>query len=186
MKNVLFIFTLLSFYSNAETNIVESFTFYTVSPTSKSNLLKALNSASPIKEKGNVYHGHTKYNINWRFWWQSTNNQCAFTKVETTLKLIYTMPQLESSKPDVKAVWAKWYPNLENHEKGHGKLAKDVAHQIDEKLLSIGPKASCHILEAAGNALAHKLMARLKAENIKYDNKTNHGETQKAWLYTHL
>ena len=135
---------------------------------------------------GKVFHGYTKYNINWRFWWKFHGNQCVFTKVETTLKLKYTMPQLKSSKPDVKAVWSNWYPNLEKHEKGHGELARDTANKIDKKLLSIPPKADCKILEKSGNKLAYKLMDELKVANKKYDTTTNHGETQMAWLYLHL
>ena len=186
MKVLPLVFTLLSFYSSAETTFFEEFKFYEVAPTSKNSLLKTLNNSSPIKENGEVFHGHTKYNINWRFWWKSTGNNCAFTKVETTLKLKYTMPQLRSSKPEIKAVWSNWYPNLEKHEKGHGKLAKDTAIDIDRKLLAIAPKANCKLLEKSANKLAYKLMSQLKKANEQYDSTTNHGETQNAWLYLHL
>lgn len=186
MKYLLLILIFLSFYSSAETKILENFNFYEVAPTSKTDLLRTLNNSSPIRENGEIFHGHTKYDINWRFWWKSNSKQCVFTKVETTLKLKYTMPQLKSSKSDVKVVWSNWYPNLETHEKGHGELAKDIAYKIDSELLSIGPKANCNILEKSGNKLAYKLMDALKKANEKYDNSTNHGETQNAWLYLHL
>jgi predicted secreted Zn-dependent protease len=65
-------------------------------------------------------------------------------------------------------------------------LAKDAAYKINEQLTSIGAKANCSILEKAGNKLAHKLMAKLEQNNIIYDQKTNHGETQRAWIYMHL
>lgn len=186
VKFLLTLLILLSFYTNAKTEIIEDFEFYTVSTTSKSNLLKNLNSSSPIRQDGHVFHGYTRYDIKWRFWWKSINNQCVFTRVETNLKLKYTMPSLNTSNLDVKAVWSKWYPNLELHEKGHGKLAKDIAYKIDEKLISIGPKANCKILNDAGNKLGHKLMATLNESNKAYDKKTNHGESQQAWLYMHL
>jgi predicted secreted Zn-dependent protease len=186
VKVLLLISIFLSFYSSAETKVVEDTLFYEVAPTSKGDLLDTLNRTSPIRENGDVFHGYTKYEINWRFWWKFNNDQCAFTKVETTLKLKYTMPQLKSSKSDVKVVWSNWYPNLEIHEKGHGKLAIDTAYKIDKKLLSIDPKANCNILEKAGNKLAHKLMGELKKASKQYDIKTNHGETQNAWLYLHL
>ncbi|WP_164718211.1 DUF922 domain-containing protein [Colwellia sp. Arc7-635] len=186
MKVLLLISIFLSFYSSAETKVVESTLFYEVAPASKGSLLETVNSASPIRENGDVFHGYTKYEINWRFWWKSNNKQCVFTKVETTLKLKYTMPQLRSSKSDVKVVWSNWYPNLEIHEKGHGKLAKDTAYKIDKNLLSLGPKANCNLLEKAGNKLAHKLIGELKKSSKQYDLNTNHGETQNAWLYLHL
>lgn len=186
MKILLIFSIFLSFYSRAETKIVEDFLFYEVAPTSKGDLMAVLNRISPIRENGNVFHGYTKYEINWRFWWKSTNNQCVFTKVETTLRLEYTMPQLKSSKSDVRVVWSNWYPNLELHENGHGKLAKDTAYKIDKSLLSISPKANCNLLEKEGNKVAYKLMEKLKKANKEYDITTNHGETQNAWLYLHL
>ncbi len=186
MKVLVLLFTFLSFYSTAETKIFEEFQFYNVAPTSKSNLLETLNSSSPIKKNGKVYHGNTKYNIKWRFWWRSKDNKCAITKVETTLKLKYTMPQLRSANPEIKTIWANWYPNLEKHEKGHGKLAKEIANEIDRKLLAISPEANCSALKISGNKLAYKLMDKLKKANKKYDSTTNHGETQNAWLYLHL
>jgi predicted secreted Zn-dependent protease len=186
VKTLTLILAILSFYSSAETRVIEEFQFYEVAPTSKSHLLKALNRVSPIKEDGEVFHGHTKYNINWRFWWKSNGNRCSFTKVETTLKLKYTMPQLKSSIPDVNAVWSNWYPNLEKHEKGHGELAKKTASKIDKQLRSISPKSDCTLLEKSGNKLAHKLMDKLNKANKRYDISTNHGETQKAWLYLYL
>ncbi|XQW86703.1 DUF922 domain-containing Zn-dependent protease [Thalassotalea piscium] len=186
MKSLLIILILLSFYSNAQTKVVEDHVFYKVSAIAKTDLLKNLNNATPIREGGEVFHGHTKYDINWRFWWSSKHNQCKLTKVETTLKLKYTMPQLVTSNPDVKHVWSKWYPNLEKHEKGHGQLAKDSVYEIDKKLMSIGPKTSCNQLEKAANALGYKLMAKLNRANKSYDKKTNHGESQQAWLYMYL
>ena len=186
MKVLLLISIFLSFYSSAETNVVEDILFYEVAPTSKRDLLKTLNSASPIRENGDVFHANTKYQINWRLWWKSNNNQCSLTKVETTLTLKYTMPQLKSSKPDVNVVWSNWYPNLEIHEKGHGKLAKDAAYKIDKNLRAISPQANCNLLEKAANKLAHQLMDKLKRASKQYDIKTNHGETQNAWLYLHL
>ena len=48
------------------------------------------------------------------------------------------------------------------------------------------PMPYCNILEKSANNLAYKLMAELKEANKNYDVNTNHGETQKAWLYLHL
>ena len=186
MKFLLLIFTLLPFYLNAEIKIVESYRFYKVATKSKSNILEDLNNASPIREEGNVFHGYTRYDIKWKFWWKSNNNKCEVTKVETNLKLKYTMPSLISSNSEIKVIWSNWYPNLEIHEKGHGDLAKDTAYKIDKKLTALGSKANCDLLKNEGNKIAYRLMANLKEANKIYDRKTNHGETQKAWIYMHL
>ena len=176
----------MSPYSAADLKINEEFVYYSVTAKSKELLLSSLNTATPIRERGDIFHGNTQYYIKWRFWWRSFKNNCQFTKVNTHLKLIYTMPKLDSSDKDVINVWNKWYPNLSIHEKGHGTLAIKTAKEIDNSLLSIGVRASCEQLEADANTLANKLMSELKAANKHYDIKTNHGESQNAWLYMHL
>ncbi|WP_042151634.1 MULTISPECIES: DUF922 domain-containing Zn-dependent protease [unclassified Pseudoalteromonas] len=186
MKTILFILIIVSPYAASKVKIDEEFIYYSVTPKSKKQLLSSLNTATPIREGDDIFHGNTKYYIKWRFWWRSLKNSCQFTKVNTHLTLTYTMPKLDSSNTAVINVWNKWYPNLSIHEKGHGTLAIETAKEIDNVLLSIGARTSCEQLEADANKLANKLMSELKSENKHYDVKTNHGESQKAWLYTHL
>ena len=50
-----------------------------------------------------------------------------------------------SLSPQVKVVWFNWYPNFERHLQNYDKLAKNTAHEINKKLLSIALKANCNI-----------------------------------------
>lgn len=184
-----YIFTLIAFYcltAKADLEIKENFVSYPVSAVSKSYLVESLNNSSPIRKNGKVYYGYTAYQIKWKFRWGRSNHMCKLTEVKTSLNLTYTMPKLQSSATDVKTVWASWYKNLETHEKGHGKLAIDTAKLIDNKIKSLGQFKSCRELEEAANSIGNMFMSELKAETKNYDIRTNHGETQGAWLYQHL
>jgi predicted secreted Zn-dependent protease len=175
---LLCISVLLSFHSNAKVQITESFEYYSVSPLTKQNVIQALNNSSPIREEGVIFYGNTKYDIKWRTWWR--------TKSETTLKLHFTMPKLVSINLNVKNIWSIWYPNLEEHENKHALLAREAAYELDKKLMSLNPRNKCTVLEKDAKDLAHKLLNKLGLSNTLYDLRTNHGETEGAWIAEYL
>ncbi len=177
---------LLSLFSHAKVEIVENHKFYAVNAKAKKSLLATINQASPIREDGETFHGHTKWNIQWRFWWNSNQKQCQLTKVDASLTITLTMPKLISTNKQVKGVWSRWYPNLLTHEVGHIDLAKATVKNIEESLLAMPPQKSCKLVEKLANSLAQQKMAELSKASKLYDKNTNHGETQGAWLYAHL
>ncbi|MGB1292107.1 MAG: DUF922 domain-containing Zn-dependent protease [Pseudoalteromonas sp.] len=184
------LFILLAVYSSflvAEPKVAQSHEFYNVSVSHTRNLLKNVNQASPIKHNGNKFHGYTEYNIQWRFNSKSRGRQrCILNKVKTVLTLKYTMPKLRSENEDVHKVWNSWYPNLEKHENGHGSLAVEAAKEIDSSLRAFSSRSGCQKINQEANELAYKIMEKLDQATKKYDLDTNHGETQGAWLYSHL
>ncbi len=184
----IFIFILLSipYTLNAKIHIEEEFEFYSVIPLSVDDLISSVKKASPIRANKNIYFGSTKYNINWQFWWKRSSKQCRISKVKTTLKLKYTMPKLESDIKEVQVVWNSWYPNLRKHEKRHGQLAKKMTSKIDSSIYNMKPRSNCDLLSKEANELGYKLLDKLKQENAEYDKKTNYGDTEKAWIYSHL
>ena len=186
MKKMVILSLLLSPLAIAEPVIKQEYAYYSVSADSKETLLASLNSASPIRENGEVFHGYTKYNIDWHFTWKNQVKRCQLDEITTTLQLNYTMPKLDSTNQEVQTVWSNWYPHLNTHEQGHGALAIIIAAKIDEGLHKMGARRDCKRLEDDANQLAYQLIAELNDASELYDEKTNHGETQKAWLYSHL
>ena len=177
---------LLPLFTYAKVDIVAKHKHYQVDASSKSTLLAAVNNASPIRENGEVFHGHTAWNIQWRFWWQSNQQQCRLNKVDVSLVITLTMPKLIKGEKQIQQVWDNWYPNLLNHEQGHIDLATITAKDIEQSLLAMPAQSNCKKVEQAANKLAQQKMAELSKASERYDNKTNHGETQGAWLYTHI
>lgn len=186
MRSLFFILLFYPICSEAKVNITENNVFYSVNAKTKETLLATINNATPIREDGEVFHGHTKWNINWRFWWKSNSSQCRINKVEASLILTLTMPKLVSTDEQVKQVWSNWYPNLLTHEIGHINLAKATIKEIEKSLLAIPTQSSCQRLEQTANTLAQQKMTELSKASKKYDRETNHGESQGAWLYSHL
>lgn len=177
-----------SFNAEAKSSVSESYEFYHISPTTKHEILKQLNQASPISEHGKVFHGYAYSKINWRFKykWKNNSTNCWITSVHTQLHTTYTLPKLATHTHEVRQVWSKWYPKLVLHEKGHHKFALNIANKIQESITKLPTQTSCKVLERKANAIGQRLIAELDALNKQYDKRTNHGETQGAFLFKYL
>jgi len=186
MKFWIFLFLMCPLTVSAQTKITEDYQFYSVSPSTISFLLSSLNLKSPIRQNGHIFHGNTEYQLRTRFWWKKENDQCHIANTQTLLKLKYTLPKLKTKQKKVLAVWAQWYPHLYTHEQGHGRLAKKAAENIDKQLLALDANKDCGLLKKKAQLIAKKSLSKLSHAFKEYDLKTNHGETQGAWIYAYL
>lgn len=177
---------LVSFCSQAELNVVENYKYYPVQPSSKEQLYDAVDLATPIKINGSVFHGYTQWNISWNFRWIDTGSRCKMKKVNTKLKLEYTLPKLSSTDKQIKAIWHKWYANFEQHEMKHGMYAKEAAEQVNKQLSSMRSRRDCATLSADANRLGNKILEQSRVDNDHYDKRTSHGRTENAWLADYL
>lgn len=176
----------LQAYSYPKVDTIEN--SYTVEANDKGSLFSAINNASPIREGGEVFHAHTDTYVNWNYWWDKRNNYCKLNRVETTVTITYTLPRLSSKTQDaeVKRIWNKYYPALIEHEEGHGQIAIDAAQVIERGLRNMSSYSSCDLLSKKANAKAQRILDKFSQKHLDYDNKTNHGKTQGAYLNLYL
>ena len=57
-----------------------------------------------------------------------------------------------------------------------------ISFAIDFKLTAIPPQPSCAQLSTKANELAHALILNMNEANRRYDDDTNHGRLQGAFL----
>ncbi len=180
------LFMAFSSLTLAKESVDESYKFYQVNPNSKTEILSSLNKTSPIKSDGSIFHGYAYSYIKWNFRWKYNKNSCWITYVNTELNTTYTLPKLVSDIEEVNGIWNKWYPNLVIHEKGHHQLAIAIAQKIQKKITELPSLATCSELEQKANGIGYKLVDELGLLNHEYDERTNHGETQGASLFSYL
>lgn len=168
--------------SMAEVSVSEKYQYYVVFPESKSAIARELLNKSPIKENDQVFFGYAHSYIRWHFNWKYNSERCWITSVSTVLETTYTLPELGNNVPSVNNVWRQWFPNLERHEKGHHEIAVSIAERIDQKILTMPAYPNCRQLEQKANQIGHGLIAEMDKLNKKYDQDTNHGETEGAFL----
>jgi predicted secreted Zn-dependent protease len=186
LHELLWLLAILSATTTAKPTVTEKYVYYLVSPGTLEELPAALNNTSPLRENNQIYHGYTETKVNWKFWWFSENHSCWIDKVETTVVVTYTLPQLTTSYPEVNKIWGKWYPNLMRHELHHKDLAIRIANDIEKAFYDMEARTSCEQLERDANNIGNQFISKLKKLNDQYDKDTKHGETEGANIRHHL
>ncbi len=173
---------------NAEPKVYETIEEYSVISKSVDNLLSNLNKASPIRQHGSIYHAYTDTYVEWNYKWRNQKGSCKLNRVETTVRITYTLPHLlkTSSSRQALNIWNSYYPALVLHEKGHGTIAINAAKQIEKTLLGLPIYTNCDSLNREANLKAHDILARFRLKQANYDTRTEHGKTQGANLELYL
>lgn len=163
--------------------VIESLNYedYTAYPRRGQTLRQALDDATPIREDGKIFHGHTKWQIRWAFkWWRDGDGRCRITANETTLDLDITMPELEGGSPAMQQRFRRFREALLEHEHGHADIARETAELIDSDILDLPEMDSCAELEAEANRVGHAHMRESKRRQQQFDRDTAHGRNQGA------
>lgn len=176
-----FFILLISSIAYAEPVIDTRFNFYKIYPSSKNDLSKEMHKRSPIRKNGKTFKGNTHWYVKWTFKWKRKNGICSITKVDTSLTVTYTMPQIAKGyevTQSIRQSFENYYTSLLNHERGHMKSGLFAAREIEKSLLSLGSFKSCQRLDETANALGHKIIKKYNKRDKEYDKKTNHGKTE--------
>jgi len=58
------------------------YSYYIATAVPGESLQSILKAASPIREDGRLFYGHTDWHVQWKMWWsQEPNGQCKISKV---------------------------------------------------------------------------------------------------------
>ena len=180
--NLFYFCLLVSFPAIAEVYETLSYMTYVANHKPGTSLLQALNNASPIREDGEIFHGHATWHIEWQYKWrQEPNGPCFFTQNNTTLTSEVTLPELVSEYQANREV-SNYLESLRRHELGHVEIARSAAKKIDEAINSLPPMDSCPLLEQTANQLGQQLLEQARQAGRNYDQTTQHGRTQGAYI----
>jgi len=182
-SNLFYLLLLVSLPVVADVSETLSYKTYTAEHKAGTSLLDTLNSASPVRQDGKIFHAHTSWNVQWRYRWnQESSGRCSLTQNKTTVSGEITLPTLVSSESQTKLEFSNYIELLRRHELGHFQIAQAVGKRIDERVMSLPPMDSCALLEQTANKVGHQLLEQARQEERVYDQTTQHGRTQGAWL----
>ena len=177
---------LLAYCSLTSAEVLETVDYihYTVQHQTGNSLLKAINAVSPIGEGDRKFHGHTNWDISWRYTYekQADLRTCKIKTATVTLKASITLPKLNSQDAQALAQFNTYLPALKKHELGHLQIAQEVARRIERSLLAQAALPSCESLKLALNDRGMALANEAKVLSRQYDEQTQHGKTQGAFL----
>lgn len=156
---------------------------YPVHQPPGTSLLAALNSASPIRENGRIYHGNTAWDIRWSFRWdRNTMGLCQILGVATRLSVTITLPELKSGTAAGQAEFQRYVQALLFHEEGHKKIAQEAAYAADRAISTLPPMTSCKALASEAQRQGNAILDSARKAGLEYDATTRHGHTQGACL----
>lgn len=156
--------------------------YYTAPIGRDESLLAALNRATPIRQGGQVFHGYTRWHVDWRFYWESDAGGCRIVRAETSLRGNIQLPRIAGGTPAQQTAFATYAAALREHELGHYRIGQQAAAAIRARLRGHPPQPDCATLERSANAAAHETLQEHVRREREYDARTGHGRTQGAWL----
>ena len=185
MRRSCVIILLVLVTSTAQAEVIEKIDYEHYEAVAKpgQSLLASLNEASPIRHNGRTYHGYTKWNVQWRFFWNTDGNgRCRIISSKTTLTATIQLPELKGGTASQKKTFEDYSAALKRHEWGHGEIGREAAASIDRELLRLPAMEDCASLERQANTLANEILERYREKERAYDAATGYGKSQGAWL----
>lgn len=152
--------------------------YYVVAGNSVEELWADVLAKTPVEHNGQKHVAYTRWQVDWRFWWQSNGDTCDISKVETRLEVTYTLPRLHENAATPASVvdrWEDYYAALFSHEQGHKDFGVEAATEIRSRIAGMGPRETCEQLELDANAIGKSVIAEYSRVEKQYDRATNHG-----------
>jgi predicted secreted Zn-dependent protease len=169
----------------ARADVTESVSYrsYDVRPSGGQTLAAAVNAATPIHEDGRSMAGHTTWHVWWHFTWhRATDGSCAIDTVHCDVTAEITLPQLESGDQATRERFQTFLAALEVHERGHVRIAEAAARDVEDAIRALPAAPDCASLDREANEAGQRVLARSRSDEVRYDQDTQHGRTQGAWL----
>lgn len=158
-------------------------TDYDVALDAGDGLLQALDRASPIRQGGSVFHGETRWGVQWAIrWWERPDGRCRLTHVVATLKATVTLPRRVGGAPALQRRFDLYRSALHGHEERHLRIGRDAAAAIEGRIGALPEAASCAALTAAADGVGRGALADYRRVERDYDAATGHGRTEGAWI----
>ena len=147
------------------------------------DLRTLLRRATPIRQDGRSYLGSANPRISWKLSFVLLpNGHCRIQRVATTLAVTIMLPGSSDHAISDNGAFRVFITRLKAHELGHYQIARDTAVAIDKAIVRLPESNSCAALTATANNLGNDLWSYLRQQQQAYDNGTEHGRSQGAWL----
>jgi predicted secreted Zn-dependent protease len=121
----------------------------------------------------------------WRVWWDFDWVRCDGSGLVMGLDVYYAMPSWmrpASAPPEVADAWEQYERALWCHEYGHTQFGVDLLNESYEALSNLATPFGCTDLRLRAEQAFQPIYERHIAEEIAYDEATNHGATMGARL----
>jgi predicted secreted Zn-dependent protease len=146
-------------------------------------LASALNEASPFRPEGQIFHSATAWYVDWQVRPASTaDGRCKVAEVRVQLHGQMTLPRLVGGTAVQQQRFESYLGHLREHELGHYEIGREAARELEKRFYALPSAPSCTELQSQARDEGARLLPRYEAMGDAYDEQTQHGRTQGAWL----
>lgn len=155
--------------------------YYDLTGQTMQKLIAQMNELGPVEADGKHYFAHTDWTLKWQYRYETRAGRLVLTRLSVAVDANSSIPRRQATDR-MAAEWARFSAAVALHERGHAENAMRHAKQLYATLRQHGPFASKEELEAFVNTQGNQCIADANAEDVEYDKRTNHGDTQGATL----
>ncbi|NNC99141.1 MAG: DUF922 domain-containing protein [Gammaproteobacteria bacterium] len=138
--------------------------------------------AAEISRKGpDGFTAHTKWNIRTRYHYVKLDSGCLLDFSSVDLDIKYIMPKWankEDAPLKLQRSWENWYAKLVAHENRHASNGEAAQRAIQHVFLLRSHSQTCAQLKRDIDSMTRDILARYAMKDERYDQLTNHGETE--------
>jgi predicted secreted Zn-dependent protease len=169
--------------AHAVLEITDRVEYYDIQGSTALELRYDMNAKGPQAASGDRFDAYTRWLANWRWRYRDSGSGCAIASVRTTVTVRMTLPRWQnehSADLATQQEWARFLAALERHEDGHRGHGVAAGDEIDRRVASLPPAATCAALGAIADELGKRIVQKYIQLDADYDRDTGHGATQGA------
>jgi predicted secreted Zn-dependent protease len=157
--------------------------YYEVSGTNAEALLASMKEHRPY-----AHNAYTDWHIDWNYEFLIKSNECVLRSFDTRIQIRYALPKrVGSARADksLRQEWNRFLAATMVHERGHSDLGIAAAKEMMRVVRSRDWRAADRkALKALVDGECERILKDFHAQEVSYDEKTDHGRTQNARLKT--
>jgi predicted secreted Zn-dependent protease len=164
----------------------EQYTPYVVHGRSLQALQSDLAQRGPRDPATGVrYSGRTDYDVKWTYRYRTSGTGCAIDELNVRMVITFILPRWVdeyTASPAMRTTWTRYISNLTTHEQGHAALYRQTGPAVEAAIRALPAAPTCDAMGQRANAAANQVLRTTDATSARYDQTTQHGATQGAWL----
>jgi len=163
--------------------VTEKYEYYEIGGDCEQELRSQMRQNGCKWNDGKKYDSLTSWQWTWDYGYDRTPQGCRADSFRTTVEIIFRLPKWVRADDVPQALVDKWdiyMNNLIIHENGHRDMAVEAAAELSRTVAGLPPASSCAELDRIVRELSRERMKKLNADEMKYDETTEHGFTQGA------
>lgn len=158
--------------------------FYEIEGNTLTEIKRVIGTQGPVDQYGIRRDAYTSWHIRWE-WPTSDSGQLLLKETKAYATIEIRIPALSADtvlNADDFAAWERYRAAIDRHEEQHAQFATRTRAKIQRKIREAA-RSGRAITAIQANAIGYRLLEQLRREDLRFDQKTDHGRTDGVHLH---